>query len=140
MKQAYNLKDAGLTEDILSKLVIEGDESDQSSVLGTVYMSKKRLLVIQTKIWNDQAYWDFRQWYKNDEGNFLPTKKGFMMASEHKKGDGTSVYPFVDFVKALDQIRTLPDEDKVDECEKEYDVLKVAMQKGIDDRSSAGAN
>ena len=66
--KSLSLKDRGLTEDILSKLVIEYDESSQSSILGTVYMSKKRLLVIQSKIWNDKPNFDFRIWYKDEDG------------------------------------------------------------------------
>ena len=106
-KPTKHLETRGLKASILSKLVIEGDKSDQMSICGTVYMSKKRMLVIQTKIWNKQPYWDFRVWYKNDDGNFLPTKKGFMIAAQHNKSDGKIVYPFNDFLHVINEVRNI---------------------------------
>ena len=135
MKKDNTLQERGLTEDILSKLVIENDESNQSSILGTIYMSKNRLLVIQTKIWNKQPYWDFRVWWKNDEDNFLPTKKGFMIASQHRKGDGEIVYPFNDFLHVINEVRNVTrDEEKADEMAKEASLLTTVMIQSEIDR------
>ena len=135
MEQVHSLVDRGLTKEILSKLVIEGDESDQSSILGTVYMSKKKLLVIQTKIWNGQPYWDFRTWYMNDEGNFLPTKKGFMLASSHKKSDGTDVYPIQDLLKTLTLISNMPNEGDAELVALKTSGLTTDLLQGILDRN-----
>ena len=109
----YNAKQAGLNEKILSKIVFENDEA-KSSICGVVYLSKKRILLIQAKVWNDKPYFDFRVWFK-DEDAYYPTKKGFMIAQQHteskdSKGNKHTIYPLNDFFTALDAIRTFPDE------------------------------
>ena len=136
MKKDNTLKERGLTEDILSKLVIENDESNQSSILGTIYMSKSRLLVIQTKIWNDKPYWDFRVWYKKDDEYFRPGKQGFMLASDHDKGDGTHTYPVVDFFNVIKSIANFPNEEEAGKLAEESGKLTTKMLQGIVDRDS----
>ena len=136
-KSTNHLETRGLKADILSKLVTENDKTDQMSICGTIYMSKKRMLVIQTKIWNKQPYWDFRVWWKNDEGNFLPTKKGFMIASQHRKSDGKIVYPFNDFLHVINEVRNIThNEKKVDEMAEEVCQLTTSMLQGELDRGN----
>ena len=132
-----HLETRGLKANIVSKLVTEGDKSDQMSICGTVYMSKTNMLVIQTKIWNKQPYWDFRVWYKNDEGNFLPTKKGFMIASQHNKSNGEITYPFNDFIHVINEVRNIThDEKKANEMANEAGQLTTAMLQGEVDRGT----
>ena len=103
----------GLSEDILSKLIIPNKKKDQTSILGTIYMSKKRILVIQSKIWNNKSYYDFRMWYKNDDDNFLPSKKGFMIALSYKEDGKDEISPLSNFFSVIDEIRKVPDEEEI---------------------------
>ena len=134
--KVMSLKDRGLTEDILSKLVIEYDESSQSSMLGTVYMSKRRLLVIQSKIWNDKPNLDFRIWYKDEDDYFKPSRKGFMIALSHTKGDGVEVFPLRDFVNIFKGILTLPNEKEANGIANESCNLTTKMLEGIVSRGA----
>ena len=103
----------GLSEDILSKLIIPNKKDNQPSILGTIYMSKKRILVIQSKIWNNKSYYDFRMWYKNDDDNFLPSKKGFMIALSYKEDGKDEISPLSNFFSVIDEIRKVPDEEEI---------------------------
>lgn len=134
--KVMSLKDRGLTEDILSKLVIEYDESSQSSMLGTVYMSKRRLLVIQSKIWNDKPHLDFRIWYKDEDEYFKPSRKGFMIGMSHTKGDGVEVFPLRDFINIFKGIFTLPNEKEADGLADESCDLTTKMLEGIVSRGA----
>ena len=132
---------AGLNKEILSKLVFENDESDQSSICGTVYLSKSRILVFQFKVWNEKPYVDMRIWFKDDDDNFRPTKKGIMIPNEHKEKSGT-YHPFNDFCIALDAIRKLPLDPKT-ATESEVALLSLkedennnAMMEGLANRKN----
>ena len=132
-------KESGLNKDILSKLVFEDDDSSSASVCGTVYLSKSRLLVFQMKLWNEKYYVDMRIWFKDDDGNFRPTKKGIMIPKEHQESSG-HYYPFRDFCVALDTIRKLP-LDFENTTESEIDLLTLkenemsnAMMEGLANR------
>tara|TARA_Y100000310_G_scaffold142443_1_gene141981 strand:+ start:130 stop:597 length:468 start_codon:yes stop_codon:yes gene_type:complete len=109
-KSFERLVKKGLSKDILSKMIIPDEKADQSSILGIVPMSKSRILVIQSKVWNDSPYQDFRIWYKNNDGNFLPTKKGFMIALSYKENGKDERLPLRDFFNVIDEIRKIPDE------------------------------
>ena len=131
-----SLKDRGLTEDILSKLIIEYDESAQSSILGTVFLSKRRLLIIQSKIWNEKPYFDFRVWNKNEDGFFQPTRKGFMVALQYKEANKDEIYPVQDFIKIFQGIFSRPNEKEYDKIHHESTTLTKTMLQGIIDRGA----
>ena len=134
--KAMSLEDRGLTEDILSKLVIEYDESAQSSILGTVYMSKRRLLVIQSKIWNSKPNFDLRIWYKDKEdGLFRPTPKGIMIPCLGTD-DQTEVYPFRDFVRVFQGMLAVPNEKDADILADKSCELTTKMLEGIVERGA----
>jgi len=134
--KVMSLKDRGLTKDILSKLVIEYDESAQSSILGTIYMSKKQLLIIQSKTWNNKPYFDFRIWYRDENGYFKPSPKGFMIAMSHIKSDKTEVYPLHDFINIFNGILTMPNEEEASEFANESCNLTTKMLEGIVSRGA----
>tara|TARA_R110000824_G_scaffold158840_1_gene332905 strand:+ start:488 stop:976 length:489 start_codon:yes stop_codon:yes gene_type:complete len=131
-----SLKDRGLTEDILSKLIIEYDESAQSSILGTVSLSKRRLLVIQSKIWNSKPYFDFRVWGKNEDGFFQPTPKGFMIPLSYQESGKEETFPFGDFVNVFQGILAFPDEKEASALGDESANLTTTMLQGIVDRGA----
>ena len=135
-KNEISLKSRGLTENILSKLVIEYDESSCSSILGTVYMSSKKLLVIQSKVWNGKPNFDFRVWYKDEEGYFKPTPKGFMIAMSHLKSDKTEVFPFGDFTHVFKNILTIPNEEEASVLAETSCDLTTKMLEGIVSRGA----
>jgi len=134
-------KKAGLNKEILSKLVFENDEADQSSICGTVYLSKSRMLIFQFKVWNEKPYVDMRIWFKDDDGNFRPTKKGIMIPREQKETNGIH-YPFNDFCIALNTLRKLPlnpntaTESEVALLSLKEDEMTDAMMKGLANRKS----
>ena len=111
--KCMSLRNAGCPKDILSKIIMPDEKANQSSILGVVYMSKNKILIIQSKVWNDNPYFDFRIWYKNDDGNFLPTKKGFMIALSHKENGKDERHPLSDFFNVIDEIRNIPNEEDI---------------------------
>ena len=131
-------KKAGLNKKILSKLIFEDDEADSSSVCGTVYISKSRVLIFQFKTWNQKAYVDIRMWFKDDDGNFRPTKKGIMIPQE-KESNRTS-YPWNDFCSVFDAIRTLsfgshnPTEEQIDLLSLKEKEINNFMIEGLKNR------
>ena len=129
---------AGLNKKVLSKLVFEDDEADSSSVCGTVYISKSRVLIFQFKTWNHKTYVDIRMWFKDDDGNFRPTKKGIMIPQE-KESNRTN-YPWNDFCNVFDAIRTLsfgshnPTEEQIDLLSLKEKELNNFMIEGLKNR------
>jgi hypothetical protein len=131
-----SLEDRGLTQDILSKLVIEYDESKQSSILGTVKLSKRNLLVIQSKIWDNKPYFDFRIWGKNEEGYYVPTPKGLMISLVYKESGKEEKYPLQDFVRVFQGILAMPNEKEANSMSNETADLTTKMLQGIIDRGA----
>ena len=130
---------AGLKKEILSKLVFEDDEADSSSVCGTVYISKSRMLIFQFKTWNEKPYVDIRMWFKDDDGNFRPTRKGIMIPQTQEDSNGTHL-PFNDFCDVFDTIRTLsfgshnPTEEEIDLLSSKEKELNNFMIEGLKNR------
>ena len=111
--KCMSLHNVGCPKDILSKIIIPDEKANQSSILGVVYMSKNKILIIQSKVWNDNPYFDFRIWYKNDDDNFLPTKKGFMIALSHEEHGKDKIYPLNNLFNIIDEIRKIPNEEDI---------------------------
>ena len=82
-----------------------------------------------------------RIWFKDDDGNFRPTKKGIMIPKEHKETSG-HYYPFRDFCVALDAIRKLPldfkntTESELDLLTLKEDEMSHAMMEGLAKRKN----
>ena len=99
-------------KDVVAKLMTPDEKADQSSILSTTYISKNTVLIIQSKVWDNKPYFDFRVWYKNSDGNFLPTKKGFMIALSYKDGED-EINPLNNFFNVINELRKLPKREEI---------------------------
>ena len=52
---------------------------DEATILGSFQKGKVTKIVVTAKYWGDKLYMDFRQFHMNDDGKYMPTKKGFMI-------------------------------------------------------------
>ena len=55
---------------------------DEATVLGSLQKGKVTKIVVTAKYWSEKLYMDFRQFHMNDDGAYMPTKKGFMVPYE----------------------------------------------------------
>ena len=125
----------GLTEDILTNIQIEKDEATQSSIIGTVKLTKKKLLVLRAKVWNNEPYRDFRVYIQKDDGLYIPTKQGFMIRESYKEYNKKEEYPFSKLIEVLDALRIFPSEKEATEREKEFDYLNKKMTEAVKQRA-----
>ena len=55
---------------------------DEATILGSLQKGKVTKIVVTAKVWGEKLYMDFRQFHMNDNGAYMPTKKGFMVPYE----------------------------------------------------------